>query len=137
MATAQEYLVGDVVEMYDNEGVCTHRRHKTDADVNLPLKASYVLEKQRAEMARLRYERETGGIQTEYGYVATDRESQSMISNTLTYISLAPRDVTWKLHDGTFVTLTPSEFTSLAKDVARHVETCFEEERAAVEKLYE
>ena len=82
------------------------------------------------ELAAQRYNVECGGITVPgIGHVATDRQSQSMITGALTYVTMvSAQTIDWKLTDGTFVTITLPQVQELASAVGGHVQTCFAHE---------
>jgi len=124
------------VEVYSADNTCILRRACTDADTSLPDISTLHREIQRQRAATIRFEKEVQGINTDHGRISTDRQSQTMIANTLAYTTLSPQSViNWKRTDGTFVTLSTAEFSVLAKAVGDHVETCFRQEAEANEAL--
>ena len=86
-------------------------------------------EQAKAELAAIRWEDETGGIELADGSkAATDRESQSSIANT--YSSLKEGFIPstrWKSVSG-WITVTLEDLAPLAKAVAVHVSDCFTKE---------
>lgn len=126
----------DTVEVYSESGQCVLRRRCTPSDATLPDVSDFHVARLTEEIAAQRYAVEIRGIDTPYGPIATDRQSQAMIATTLSYVTLVPREsISWKRQDGTFITLTMEEFKDLAHLVGEHVETCFRQEAAAVEAL--
>lgn len=87
--------------------------------------------KEYAALARFRAE--TGGLVTAGIKVATDRQSQAMISGACLMAQANPAFTTqWKAEDGTFVTITAAEIVAMAQAVAAHVSACFSTEAALV-----
>jgi len=115
------------------DGQCVLKRRRTDDDKTLP----HISAAGTTHLAKARYTKEIQGIETPFGAIATDRESQSMIANTLSFLLLQPSShtIAWKRKDGTFIELSRDQFTELAKLVGDHVETCFHQEAAALEAM--
>jgi len=85
-----------------------------------------------AYAANKRWRVETGGIMVGGMPVATDRESQSLITGAHAYV-LANPDVTIKYKSGAgFVELDAPTVTSVATAVAAHVQACFAAEADVV-----
>ena len=79
--------------------------------------------------ASKRYERETAGITISGMPVATDRNSQAMISGAWAIAQSDPDFTTkWKGTDGTFVELDATTITAVARAVGAHVAACFSKE---------
>ncbi|MDI3259464.1 MAG: DUF4376 domain-containing protein [Sinobacteraceae bacterium] len=85
----------------------------------------------RRRLAARRYLAETSGTQWNGHPVATDRQSQAMITGAL-LLSQMPNfpGVNWKMADGTFVQLSAADVQSMAAAVAAHVQGCFANEAA-------
>jgi hypothetical protein len=78
--------------------------------------------------AEKRFEVETGGITVGDAQVATDRESQAMISGAFAYVQQNPdAAIKWKGENG-FVTLDAAAVTAIADAVGAHVQACFAKE---------
>ena len=119
------YNVDDTfAEAYDDAGECILRRaYDPEIDADLPsvleYRRSFLLKK----LAATRYDKETAGVNFQTFTIATDRQSQSMLTSALV---VAPDTEThWKMADGTFAVVTPRE---LAQVVAQHVAMCFAHE---------
>lgn len=83
-----------------------------------------------AYAAARRFAAETGGGFLDGVPIATDRDSQSMIANTVAYLAASGEtSVRFKGRSG-FVTLTADQLTSIAKAVGAHVQACFATESA-------
>lgn len=81
-----------------------------------------------AELASARYTEEIGGIVVGSVTIATDRESQAMMTGA--YISLKQglmQSVNWKGDDG-WVTATLTEIEPIAQAVGQHIQACFTKE---------
>ncbi len=81
-----------------------------------------------AELAASRYSEEVGGIVVDGVTIATDRESQAMITGA--YVSLKQglmQSVNWKGDDG-WVTATLTEIEPIAQAVGHHIQACFTKE---------
>jgi len=87
-------------------------------------------ERKRAEIAATRYEAETRGITVNSVSVATDRDSQSLLTAAaLSAFMDSTYTVEWKMTDGTFATLTAEQIIAIGRAVSAHVETCFSREK--------
>lgn len=88
-----------------------------------------------AALAAYRYERETGGTTIGGVAVATDRQSQAMISGAY---AAAQNDVIgsfdWKADSG-WVTLDKPTMIAIGAAVAAHVQACFTNEREHAEAI--
>ena len=81
-----------------------------------------------AELASARYTEEIGGIVVGSVIIATDRESQAMMTGA--YVSLKQglmQSVNWKGDDG-WVTATLTEIEPIAQAVGQHIQACFTKE---------
>ena len=82
-----------------------------------------------AELAGLRWERETGGTTFNGMPVATDAVSQTKYIGAVVGAQIDPNAViNWKMADGTFVTLDAQAITAVAMAVRAHVQACFDRE---------
>lgn len=89
-----------------------------------------------AAIATSRYNLEVGGITVGAVKVATDRQTQAMLSGALMVVTRNPAaTINWKGDNG-FVTLDAATVGALADAVGNHVQACFTAERAKVEALY-
>lgn len=82
-----------------------------------------------AYLANKRFTVETGGKAIAGIKVATDRDSQSLITSA--YLRLQRGDATiinWKKPDGIFVQLGLPQMTMISKTVGDHVQACFDKE---------
>jgi hypothetical protein len=129
------YNVGDgtCAEAYDEEtGECILRRlydPETDTDLQpaLEFQRTFLIKK----LASLRYDAETSGIDIPgIGHVATDRQSQAMLTGAL--VAAPNAQTQWKIANGTFVTTTPAD---LAPYVVAHIQECFANEASLYEQL--
>jgi len=84
-----------------------------------------------AYAADRRWRAETGGIAVDGLTIATDRESQAMISNAVQTAERTGQSINYKA-GGVFVTLTPEQIIGLALTVAVHVQASFAAEAAVV-----
>ena len=81
-----------------------------------------------AELAAARYTEEIGGIVVGVITIATDRESQAMLTGA--YVSLKQglmQSVNWKGDDG-WVTAMLTEIEPIAQAVGQHIQACFTKE---------
>lgn len=83
--------------------------------------------------AQIRYQKEIGGLTLPDGTrVATDRDSQSKISQALTLLEKGwVPSISWKTASG-WVPLDVAAMTLVAQAVAAHVQGCFAAEQALV-----
>ena len=82
-----------------------------------------------AELAGLRWEKETGGTLFNGMPVATDAVSQTKYIGAVVGAQIDPATViNWKMADGTFVTLDAQAITAVAMAVRAHVQSCFDKE---------
>lgn len=82
-----------------------------------------------AELAGLRWEKETGGTVFNGMPVATDAVSQTKYIGAVVGAQIDPDAViNWKMADGTFVTLDAQAITAVAMAVRAHVQACFDNE---------
>ncbi len=84
----------------------------------------------RAYAASRRYAVETGGLTVDGATIATDRDSQSLISGAYAYVQAASvTTVSFKSQSG-WLTLTAEEIKTIALAVGNHVQACFAAERS-------
>jgi hypothetical protein len=82
-----------------------------------------------AELAALRWQKETGGTTFNGMPVATDVLSQTKYIGAVVGAQIDPNAViNWKMADGTFVTLNAQAITAVAMAVWTHVQACFDNE---------
>ena len=82
-----------------------------------------------AELAALRWEKETGGTTFNGMPVATDAVSQTKYIGAVVGAQIDPNAViNWKMADGTFVALDAQAITAVAMAVRAHVQACFDRE---------
>ena len=94
----------------------------------IPPSLEEVKEAKLAELASARYTEEIGGIVVGSVTIATDRESQAMMTGA--YVSLKQglmQSVNWKGDDG-WVTATLTEIEPIAQAVGQHIQACFTKE---------
>lgn len=88
-----------------------------------------------AQLAALRFEKETAGITVAGTEIKTDRESQAALAAT--YVSMKNgllQTVRWKGR-GRWVTMTPAQIEPTARAVAEHVQACFAREAELTDAL--
>lgn len=87
-----------------------------------------LVENKRDEITNKRYEAETAGIEIFGNKIATDRESQALITGAALQATV-DKDYTcqWKTQSG-FVTLTAEQILGIAQAVRAHVQACFNRE---------
>ena len=82
-----------------------------------------------AELAGLRWEKETGGTLFNGMPVATDAVSQTKYIGAVVGAQIDPDAViNWKMADGSFVTLDAQAIIAVAMAVRAHVQACFDNE---------
>lgn len=90
--------------------------------------ATYQADIARSAIAARRYQAESGGITVSGVTVATDRDSQSLITGAALAATLDDSySCNWKTGDG-FVKLDAKTLLSIAKTVRAHVQACFDRE---------
>lgn len=90
----------------------------------------------RARLASIRYAHETGGIAIGGARIATDRQSQALITGAYTYSLLNPEAlIDWKGADGAWTQIDAATIAGIARAVATHVQACFSNERALSELI--
>lgn len=90
----------------------------------------------RDKLASVRFARETGGIVISGARIATDRQSQALITGAYTYSLLNPEAlIDWKGADGTWTQIDAATLAGIAGAVATHVQACFSNERALSELI--
>lgn len=84
----------------------------------------------KATIAAARYEAEVAGIAVNGVSIATDRDSQALLTSAVVSAMLDENySVEWKQPDGTFISLNAAQIIELGKAVRAHVETCFNREK--------
>lgn len=87
------------------------------------------------EIANARFEAETGGVDVQGTHIATDRESQALITGAaLQATQDAGYKCQWKAKGG-FTELTAEKIKAVAVAVRAHVQSCFDKEKELVEKV--
>jgi hypothetical protein len=84
------------------------------------------------DLARVRWERETGGIEMPGGgLVRTDRETRASLVEALNSLDagLMSEPIVWKLQDG-WVDLTGDYLREIIAAVSAHVKACYAAERS-------
>jgi len=89
----------------------------------------------KSEIAASRYTTETAGIKYGNYFIATDRDSQALITGAaLAAIRDSAYTVRWKTSDG-FVPLTAAQVIEIAQVVRDHVQDCFDKEAVYDESI--
>ena len=92
--------------------------------------------RKRAEIAAARYIAETAGIIINGVSIATDRDSQALLTGAAVSAMLDDTyTVEWKQPDGSFVSLNAAQIIELGKAVRAHVEACFNSEKELYEMI--
>jgi hypothetical protein len=88
-----------------------------------------------AELAALRYTKETAGIILNGATIETNRESQSLINGAWSYSQLNPSVlIDWKAESG-WIQIDAATIAGIAGAVAAHVQACFSNERNLSEAI--
>lgn len=88
-----------------------------------------------AEIADKRWQAETGGITINGVEIATDRESQSLLTAAVLKVKDDPSyTVNWKAKNGWFV-LDAATILAVADAVRSHVQACFDREKELQEQV--
>ena len=93
----------------------------------------------RTRIARTRYEHETGGTTVDGMHVATDRQSQALITGAFSSAKDAqesgdPFSIRWKSAGG-WVELDADQMIGLGRAVRQHVQACFDREKELTEAV--
>jgi Domain of unknown function (DUF4376) len=84
-----------------------------------------------AYAAAARYNVETSGITVSGIKIATDRDSQALITGAWAMVQQTPTaTIQWKGSDGSWTTINAAQITGIAMAVSTHVQTCFSAEQA-------
>ncbi len=86
-------------------------------------------------VAAKRFKVETGGILFNGATIATDRESQAMISGAYNFVAANPEaSISYKTDDG-FVQLNAAQVQAVANAVGQHVQACFAKEAVVATQI--
>ena len=90
-------------------------------------------------IARTRYEHETGGTTVDEMHVATDRQSQALITGAFSSAKDAKETgeafgIRWKSAGG-WVELDADQMIGLGRAVRQHVQACFDREKELTEEV--
>jgi hypothetical protein len=90
-----------------------------------------------ADVAKtVRRQYEEGGLTVNGMGIATDRDSQAMITQAVVSYSLNPGlKINWKLPNGTFMSLTLEIVTQMAMITMSHVQRCFDTESQVLDLI--
>ncbi len=89
-----------------------------------------------AELAALRYEKETAGITLNGASIETDRASQALITGAWSISQINPAVlIDWKTATGDWVQIDAATIAGIAGAVAGHVQACFSAERVHAEAI--
>jgi hypothetical protein len=93
-----------------------------------PKTLSQVKQTKLADLAALRWQKETAGITVNGAHIATDDRSRAnLIAVRIKVKESAAYTVNWKTDTG-FVTLTAAQIIAIADAVAFHIQECFDNE---------
>lgn len=88
-----------------------------------------------AEIANARWQSETGGTTLNGIEIATDRESQAMITGAALQAVVDPNyTCRWKTVQG-FISISAAEIVGIAQAVRAHVQACFDREAALLSAI--
>lgn len=100
----------------------------TDPDALEAFKATYA-SKRKADLAAIRYAKETAGITFNGMPVSTDRASQAMLTGAHTTVQVTPEIIIdWKGNAG-WVQLNKAAIEALSQAVSSHIQSCFSNEK--------
>ena len=109
-------------EILSGDGVTVGECNDTDV-------VNYYKPDKKAEIAAARYSAEIAGIAYEGNLIATDRNSQSLITGAALAATLdSAYTLHWKRANGEFINLTSAQIIAIAQAVRRHVQSCFDHE---------
>ncbi len=96
-----------------------------------------LIEKYKADLAALRYDKEIAGVSYMEKIVKSDRESQATITSTIVLFNTGVIEtIDFKCANDEWLSgLTKEQFSGLAKSVSGHVNACFKAEALCIEKL--
>ena len=90
---------------------------------------NYYKPAKKTEIAAARYAAEIVGIEYEGNLIATDRDSQTLITGAALAATLdSAYTLSWKMAKGEFINLTSAQIIAIAQAVRRHVQRCFDHE---------
>lgn len=85
--------------------------------------------RKKQEIATARYEEEISGIVFDGYQIATDRDSQSLITGAaLAAMQDSSYSARWKTTTGSFINLNADQILTVAQAVRVHVQSCFDHE---------
>lgn len=88
-----------------------------------------LLDRRLAELADLRWRKETGGIVVGGMPIKTDRESQGLLTGAYIMASANPAfSINWKVANGVFVPIDAATIVMAGDAVTGHVQACFDRE---------
>ena len=97
---------------------------------------SWAQSKRLADLADMRWEKETGGTIWNGVTLATDDRSKIMIEGARSSAEAnSAYTVNWKVVPGQFSTLTAAQIISASDQVRAHVQGCFDNEKALSEQI--
>ena len=109
-------------------GELTGAEYQAALDAETLAREAKVRSNRASQIAARRYAAEVSGITVEGMPIATDRDSNSLITGAALAASLDPSySVQWKTSDG-FVTLSAAQILGLASAVRARVQACFNRE---------
>ena len=116
-------------EILSGDGVTVGECNDTDV-------VNYYKPDKKAEIAAARYTSEIAGIAYEGNLIATDRDSQSLITGAALAATLdSTYTLRWKMENGEFIQLTSSQIIEIAQAVRGHVQECFDKEATLVAQV--
>lgn len=123
----------DSIRLYD-EGTDVHIEDLVDEQGNIDT-TGHVRAQKRREISDARYHHETAGVKLQGMNIATDRESQSLITGAALQATVdSSYSCQWKTQGG-FVTLTSAQILGIAQAVRAHVQSCFDKEAELLAKI--
>jgi hypothetical protein len=94
-------------------------------------------DRMREQLVRARQSAEARGVTLGGVTIATDRQSQAMVTGALLMMRSqgAPKAVQWKTKNGTFAPIGLSELELAAQAIFAHIEACFAREAELLAEL--
>lgn len=136
-AAALKTLSSDIVStcVFTGDGIDVDQANYAAVNAAVSaLPADFEAQQQKAALkayaAAKRWAVETAGITVDGATIATDRDSQNMISGAYAYVTASKAtEVEFKAVSG-WITLTADQITAIALAVGAHVQGCFATEKA-------
>lgn len=120
---------------YADNAITATPIYRTLSDDEIAEAAATRLSERKAELATLRYEKETAGITVTGTEVKTDRLSQAMLTSAMVAVQVDPtRVIDWK-GKKQWQKLNAAAIQAIGTAVVEHVQACFTREKELSEAL--